>query len=276
MNANNTLLTVCLSLLVSTPLAAKSWSTVTTPSNGKSYAIGQASSGCIAGAQALPLQGEGFMAVHLERHRYYGHPNLIQTLQTLAKQAQQHKLGVLQIGDLGQPRGGAMPFGHRSHQTGLDADIWFNLDPKVYANANSQRSNLAFPSMLTADKQSLNRALWTDQHVELLQLAAQQPEVDRIFVNPHIKKALCEVATESRDWLRKIRPWFFHDDHFHIRLRCPDDSPECQKQAEIPEGDGCGAELMSWFPVVEPTPRHAPAKTKPPLPKACLDVLNAP
>lgn len=275
MTKNNTLLIAALSLLVSTPVIAQNWATVTAPSTSEPGSIGQANNGCIAGAHALPPQGEGYLAVHLERRRYYGHPNLIQTLQTLAKQAQQHKIGVLQIGDLGQARGGTMPFGHRSHQTGLDADIWFNLDPKVYVNANPQRSNLSLPSMLTADKQGLNRALWTDQHVELLQLAAQQPEVDRIFVNPHIKKDLCEKATENRDWLRKIRPWFFHDDHFHIRLRCPEDSPDCQKQTDIPAGDGCGAELMSWFPVVEPI-KHGSTKAKPPMPKACADVLNAP
>jgi penicillin-insensitive murein endopeptidase len=264
-----------LSLIFTTPAFAQTWATVATPSQGEPQVIGDTNNGCIAGAHALPTQGDGYLVVHLERHRYFGHPNLIQTLQELGKQAQQQHLGLVQIGDLGQARGGLMPFGHRSHQSGLDADVWFNLDPKIYAHANELRSNIKFPSMLIDEQQGINHDLWTDKHIELLRITAQLPEIDRIFVNPHIKKELCDKVTENREWLHKIRPWFFHDDHLHLRLRCPEDSPDCKKQGTIPAGDGCGSELMSWFPM-RPIKAHGSTKPKPPMPKACAQVLTAP
>ena len=62
-----------------------------------------------------------------QRRRFFGHPVLVHYLQVLGAATNQQGLGTLLIGDLGQPRGGPMPFGHRSHQIGLDADIWFWL-----------------------------------------------------------------------------------------------------------------------------------------------------
>ena len=45
----------------------------------------------------------------------------------------------------------------------------------------------------------------------------------------------------------KIRPWFGHDSHFHVRIACPKDAAYCEDQAPVPAGDGCGDELYSWF-----------------------------
>ncbi len=82
---------------------------------------------------------------------------------------------------------------------------------------------------------------------QLLETAARSPGVARIFVNPAIKRALCREAGADRDWLRRIRPWWGHDDHFHLRLSCPPGEPECRDQPAPPAGDGCGAELDWWF-----------------------------
>ncbi len=258
-------------LIVANSVNAADWSRFTTPTLTNPHTIGKTNNGCISGAQALPLQGDGYFVVHLERHRHFGHPLMIQTLQTLAKQAQQHQIGVLQIGDLGQARGGLLPFGHRSHQSGLDADVWFNLNPNSYINANEQRSNIKQPSMLNQNGQGLNTARWTDKHRKLLELAANIKEVDRIFVNPYIKRDLCESITGNRHWLQKIRPWYHHDDHFHIRLHCPESSPECIKQAALPAGDSCGTTLDWWF---EKHPPSRSTKTKPGIPKSCLALLS--
>ena len=266
-----TALCFTLSLLpVIAPMASE-WASVAAPTHEAPRAIGQTNNGCLAGAAPLPLEGRGYMVMHLERHRHYGHPSLVRAIQTLGEQAAQRTLGVLQIGDLGQPRGGPMPFGHRSHQTGLDADIWFNLDPSVYGRADAQRANISAPSLLTPSKQSLDHLLWSERHITLMELAARIPEVDRIFVNPYIKQELCRRSKGS--WLRKIRPWYGHDDHFHMRLVCPSNSPDCQPQEAIPSGDGCDASLNWWF---EPHPPGPPPPPKPPLPAECLAVLGKP
>jgi penicillin-insensitive murein endopeptidase len=66
-------------------------------------------------------------------------------------------------------------------------------------------------------------------------------------VHPIIKRELCQNTQGDRGWLAKIRPWHGHDDHFHVRLGCPLSSPECQPQAPVAAGDGCGEELAWWF-----------------------------
>ena len=101
----------------------------------------------------------------------------------------------------------------------------------------------------------------------------------RIFINPAIKKALCREAGEDRAWLRKVRPMWGHNYHFHIRLACPAGAAGCSDQDPPPPGDGCGEELARWFTRDMLFPK--PGKPRPPLtlaqlPAECRGVLNAP
>ena len=93
------------------------------------------------------------------------------------------------------------------------------------------------------DRKDVDPKVWTPAHGALIKTAAQDPQVQRIFVNPAIKKALCREAGTDRAWLSKVRPWWGHDYHFHVRIRCPADSPDCKAQDPPPAGDGCGNEL---------------------------------
>jgi penicillin-insensitive murein endopeptidase len=210
------------------------WSLARTPSPGPARAIGTYGAGCIAGAVALPLAGDGFRVAKPERLRVYGHPLLVAMIEAVGARLQQLHLLPLVVGDLGQPRGGPAPTGHASHQTGLDVDIWFapphGKEAVSMVDAAHQRPAPAF----------------TPAMARLLTLVASQAAVERIFVNPILKRALCADATGERGWLRKLRPWWGHDDHFHVRLACPADSPACQPQAPLPPGDGCDA-LAWWF-----------------------------
>jgi penicillin-insensitive murein endopeptidase len=97
-----------------------------------------------------------------------------------------------------------------------------------------------------------------------------------------IKAALCRRELTSsvaeRAWLERIRPWFGHDEHFHVRLRCPAGSPDCEEQRPVPAGDGCGAELASWLAHLPPRPPETEPATlrNPTLPAQCHTVLGAP
>ena len=127
-------------------------------------------------------------------------------------------------------------------------------------------------------------AAWTPKSVKLLAIAAADPAVDRIFVNPGIKRMLCEGPERKAPWTARVRPWWGHHDHFHVRLECPPGMATCIGQSQPPAGDGCGAELTEWFkpkpPPKPPTKPVKPVKPPPPLtlaglPKACTDVLYA-
>jgi penicillin-insensitive murein endopeptidase len=77
----------------------------------------------------------------------------------------------------------------------------------------SSATDVVAPDLLDVDPE-----VWTHAHTELIRTAAQDPAVTRIFVNAAIKKALCREAGAAREWLSKVRPWYGHAEHFHVRI----------------------------------------------------------
>jgi len=266
-----TIVAAVISTLAATAAVAADspWGAARTPSAGPARAIGGPASGCLAGAAALPADGVGFSAIRLSRHRNFGHPDTIAFVERLGKAAHQAGLAPFYVGDMAQPRGGPMSSGHGSHQNGTDVDIWFNLDAKPNL-APEAREEVDLPSMVLANKRDVDPERFGRRQVTLLRLAAGDARVDRIFVNPAIKRALCDrLAPTERGWLHRLRPWYGHDEHFHVRLYCPADSPDCVGQAAIPPGDGCDASLEWWFALRPPAP-VTPVVPKPPTPKLPL------
>lgn len=258
------------------------WGDVRSPTPGVSIAIGDYSGGCVAGAHALPLEGDGYQVMHPSRVRYFGHEALVDFVRDLGKAVARRRLGVLLVGDLSQPRGGRAFGGHASHQSGLDVDIWF-WHPKSAEHAPlsaAERETLAARTILDARRGAVQQA-WKTKVTGALELAAADARVERVFVHPWIKRELCAVPSPPT-WLRKIRPWYGHDDHFHVRLACPDGSPGCQAQNPVPAGDGCG-ELDYWLSEEARAEREKGRKQylakvvgKPAWPPACDEILAAP
>jgi len=260
---------------------AEIWGKVVAPTkSSRAESIGTYTNGCLRGAQALPITGVGYQVMRLSRNRFYGHPDLVRYIQDLGAFASGQKLGTLLVGDLGQPRGGPTVSGHKSHQTGLDVDMWFLLpnDLESRVLSSQERESWGAPSMLDAHN-AVDFGRWTEAHEQVLEAAARDARVERIFVNPAIKQALCNDKAHFADsaWLRKIRPWWKHDDHFHVRLKCPSGSSDCSSQEPVPAGDGCGADLAWWFSAeaLAPQPPAKPS-VKPPLPARCAEVLAQP
>jgi penicillin-insensitive murein DD-endopeptidase len=254
----------------------------TRPAAMATRSIGSYNNGCLAGAVALPIDGPTWQVMRLSRHRNWGHPNLIRFLERLSARAAEVGWPGLLVGDMSQPRGGPMLTGHASHQVGLDADIWLTPMPDRELTP-LEREEMSATNVVAADRLDVDRSVWTASHGNLLRVAAEDPEVERIFVNAAIKKELCREAGDNRSWLEKIRPWWGHDYHFHVRIRCPGDSPDCKPQPRVPASDGCGKDLDYWFSeaVLHPPPPKEPEKPKPSLtlaqlPAACRQVLHSP
>lgn len=254
--------------------------------------IGSYAKGCLAGATALAVDGPAWQVMRLSRNRNWGHPQLVDMLQRLAIDAPALGWNGLLVGDLAQPRGGPMTSGHSSHQVGLDADIWLTPMPDRTLS-REERETLSAVSMLKGSSElpgadrGVDPAKWSASRARLIRRAAQDPRVSRIFVHPGIKQALCRFETGERGWLRKVRPWWGHHYHFHVRIACPEGSVGCKDQDAPPPGDGCGQELAWWLsdePWVPKKPKKtdkpaAPAKKKQmtlaALPQACTEVLVA-
>jgi penicillin-insensitive murein endopeptidase len=234
--------------------------------------------GCIAGAVSLPGHGPGFQTIHLDRSAFYGAPQTIARLETLAQQASAAGLPPLLVEDISLARGGPMPGGHMAHQTGLDADIGLDMRPRGMLDS-AQRQSIELTSMVRPDQRGIDPSVWSPRVALLLKLAAELPDVDRVLVNPAIKRQLCEETTGDRSWLRRIRPWYGHAAHMHIHFRCPADQATCQSLAPPPPGDGCDASLQWWFdrldhPPPPPTKPTAPAPRPPPMPEACRAIFS--
>ena len=250
-------------------------------SNPAPRSIGFYSAGCLAGGAALPVNGETWQVMRLSRNRNWGHPALVDFLERLASKAPKTGWNGLLVGDMAQARGGPMRTGHASHQIGLDADIWLTPMPDRELT-RAEREEMSATMIVAADRLDVDPNVWTPAHLALIRAAAQDPVVERIFVNAAIKKALCRAPDTNRAWLSKVRPWWGHDYHFHVRIKCPADSPDCRGQEPAPPGDGCGKELDYWFSdaVLHPRPPKEPVKPRPPmtmagLPAACKQVLTA-
>jgi len=254
------------------------WSVIENPTPGPAQAIGSTANGCLTGAVQLPSDGPGYEVIRLSRRRYFGHGDMVDFVEGLGKRAQSAGLPLFYVGDMAQPRGGPLPFGHASHQTGIDVDIWFTADTKPGLPI-AAREEPALPSMITGgDTPRIDPTHFGKRQVSLLRLAVADPRVDRIFVNPVIKLALCHgfggATAGGTDWLHRLRPWWGHDDHFHVRLHCPESSPACEPQKPIPDGDGCDAGLEDWTHHLAPP--KAPAEPRAPkiMPAVCQAILK--
>ncbi|WP_246429231.1 penicillin-insensitive murein endopeptidase [Sagittula marina] len=244
--------------------------------------FGSYAKGCLAGGAQLAETGPTWQAMRLSRNRNWGHPELIDFVQDLSrKAAQQPGWKGIYVGDMSQPRGGPMLTGHRSHQIGLDADIWM-LPADDLSLSERARENISSISLRRSSGAYTN-SNWTPQHQEIIKAAAQDPRTARIFVFPGAKVKMCADETGDKSWLRKVRPWWGHHYHFHVRLNCPKGARGCVDQAPPPAGDGC-ADAEQWVKnILNPPPPDPNAKPAPPrreltmgdLPGQCADVLAA-
>ena len=252
------------------------WERVTSPSRGEAEAIGSYSAGCLAGGERLAQDGTGYSVMRLSRERYYGHPRLVAYLENLGAEAGKKGLGRILVGDLGRARGGPMLSGHASHQSGLDVDIWYLLAKKLPSRKDREK----WGATSYVSRQGKVTRAWTDKQRRLVELAAASDDVERIFVHAAIKKDLCERHPDA-PWIAKLRPWYGHDDHLHVRLKCPPGSPLCEAQeATASLGRQCGPELDWWFSAEakeELKKRKASGEREfPALPEACHALLDEP
>ncbi len=264
------------------PLAKDVFGGAPGPTGGAPAAIGFYSKGCVSGAAQLPETGPTWQAMRLSRGRNWGHPELVNFLIGLSGAARQAGWQGLYIGDMSQPRGGPMVTGHASHQMGLDADIWM-LPPASLQLTRAQREKISSQSVVNKAGTKPS-ALWSPSHMAIIRAAARDPRVERIFVDPVAKVAMCQAASGDRSWLRKVRPINSHDYHFHVRLGCPAGSI-CKQQDAPPPGDGC-AEAAEWIKNridpsrVKPVPpdpnyRHPRSFRLSEMPRQCQAVATA-
>ncbi len=265
------------------PLAKQLFGSKSAPSRHKPAAFGGYAKGCLAGGVALPESGPTWQAMRLSRNRNWGHPETIDFIKELSRAAaRQPGWKGIYVGDISQPRGGPMLSGHRSHQIGLDVDVWMLPGHRLNLS-RAARESISSISLRRANGAFVNRN-WTRAHHEIIKAAASDRRVARIFVFPGAKVQMCKDERGNRAWLRKVRPWWGHHYHFHVRLACPRGMRACENQNPPPRGDGC-AEAQEWVNNILNPPPPDPNAPKPKkrreyvladLPRQCVSVLQSP
>ncbi|MBI3548180.1 MAG: penicillin-insensitive murein endopeptidase [Elusimicrobia bacterium] len=254
------------------------WPALTSPAPGAAEAIGGYGAGCLRGGEKVAAEDPSYQVMRPQRLRDFAHPDLVAFLRNLAARCKKEGLEPFLLGDIGQARGGPTSSFHASHQIGLDADIWYWRPEKGKRFTKEERETVGAPNMVVPYFEKPSE-YWKPEMLETLRLASDPPEVERIFVDPIIKQEACKKYPGAA-WLRRLRPLWGHDNHFHVRLSCPKASPQCRGAKEpVPEGDGCGEELASWFtPASKAEAKRralAPYKPRmPTLPDACKPLLK--
>ena len=182
--------------------------------------IGFYSHGCLAGGVELPVNGPHWQVMRLSRNRNWGHPALIAFIerfaarseprQRLAGPADRRHVAAARRPDVRRPRL-ASDRARRRHLAHAHA---------AAASSPAWSARKCRRPRWCARTGSTSIPGWTEGHVAVVRAAAEDPAVERIFVNAAIKRAMCRVAA-GQPWMRKVRPYYGHDYHFHVRLFCP-------------------------------------------------------
>ena len=281
-------------------LAKKIFGNFTSPTKLSPESLGKYNKGCLNGGVELPVKGKTWQHINSKRGRNWGHPILIDFTKELTEKVTEFGWKGLYIGDLGNPRGGPTPYGHAAHQVGLEVDIKFKKPKSLNLSLQESHNDHRYGKPLFKEQNVVSKnqknvnSNWTREHMNILKVAAQDERVNKIFVNAAIKVWMCKNAgSEDRSWLMKIRPERGHSEHFHVRLKCPEGSPNCTNTPlwnKYKNIDGCDKQLTWWVTerlkpkkkVIRKTMKikkkykctHARCYLPEDLPKACLRTIH--
>ncbi len=209
--------------------------------DGTTVSVGHAAGGLLLDGARLPARGEGFHVPARWRARgsLYGTDELVAVIATAGRTVAAELPGAsIGVADLSRPGGGEGPH-HRSHQTGRDVDLLFFVTDRAGRPVELEEMRHFGETGTTVDggpPLSFDAAR-TWRLVRAL-LLAPGPGIDHIFVYAPLRAAMLDHARASGepewlvDWagelLSQPSDSAPHDDHLHVRIRCPDGDWVCQ------------------------------------------------
>lgn len=163
--------------------------------------------------------------------RTYGHPALVLMLQRSSKDiAKAAPNSVMLVGDLSFKKGGPISR-HRSHQSGRDADIGFYV-------RNKHGKQVLLDRFVKIDRDGkvlgMRGAYFDDErNWQLVRswLRDKRAGIAHVFVATHVRSRLLRYARANKararhyaaaaKLLKQPSNSSKHDDHYHLRIRCP-------------------------------------------------------
>ena len=246
-------------------------------------AIGFFSSGSLRDGAALAAEGEHHYLLYPEHcyrqapmkeaypdpsrgANFYGHPQVVRAIERVSRAVRRRHPDAprIPVGELSNRTGGKIRF-HRSHQNGLDVDIFFLVRPLPGAEPGSVGTDPNRIVPVCKDGPWLERVdprsgQWRvlddfarDWNWALVSAFAEREDVKVIFIGALTRAALETYAkrhigaaerTRTMEKLLAVRcraprgvgsrgyrdNFCPHADHIHVRFFCPADSPDCRDE----------------------------------------------
>jgi penicillin-insensitive murein endopeptidase len=163
----------------------------------------------------------------------FGLPSLVLMLNRTAKQiAKQTPGSRLLVGDLSREVGGPLA-GHKSHQSGRDADVGFFVLGADNKPANSKRLVAFDKNGIARDGSGLRFDDYRNWLLVQLWLKDERARLQHVFIASHLRTRLLDFARRRPAFRKYVQAAsqllaqphnsLPHDDHFHVRIHCPDD-----------------------------------------------------
>lgn len=210
---------------------------------GDAIPVGTPDAGRLIDGECMPQDGEGYMQLYRDVQHIFGTQPMITMLEKTAADISKKYPGRdrLQIEEISAKEGGDIE-GHGSHENGQDVDIQFYKANSIEHDPIAKRQKYA-DSMVVDGKVSSNFDV--ERNWELMKALHRHGNVQKIFIDQVLKNQLCNYAKSTKDYaanvnvLRSLRHVENHQDHIHVRLRCPSSAKGCRNLPEPPAGSGC-------------------------------------
>ena len=231
-----------------------------TPTEVQARSIGFYSRGCLAGAKALPVDGETWQVMRLSRNRNLGQSGddrlpraLLEKGRRegdLARHSRRRHFPAARRPDADRPR---LASGRPRRRRLADADARPHADARgaggdVRGQYGDRGRALGRPGALDAGVR--RRSSRRPRKSPRSSASSSTPRSRRRCARPH----------KGEPWMNKVRAYWGHNYHFHIRIECPAGETACEPQEPVPPGDGCDKSLAWWFTDEALHPRR---RTKP-------------
>ena len=204
-------------------------------------------------ATQLELDGVGYRVLGQGMRRYYGTYELVELIQqsgAIFAERYPDSDEFFQVGDLSRERGGTIRDSsgrrvHSSHRNGLDVDINYlrracDRDPgdlreqDAFGRYNNPRCRFHLRKNMELMRDFVRGGPEDEQSL-----------VSVFFVSPAFAKRACRAAKRRPAFgrrydgvLSRMKVMSGHQAHFHVRLRCPENSVRCH-DAKIRRRNPC-------------------------------------
>lgn len=178
--------------------------------------------------QVIKAHSDILRSVSPEEYQY-GTTTMADTILSIGTSAKEFKRAPVWIGDISKKGGGKLA-SHLTHQRGLDADIAYLVHERKTTGHRANKFHDRFTEQFGL-RGKLEANFDLESNYKLFERILNDPGAMKIFVGCGIYDALeAYDKTKPQSIMNQIFAEKGHEDHFHLRLRCPAGLTDCSEE----------------------------------------------